>query len=233
MEPFTITTARLELRPFRADDVADVLVYASDEDFGRYVPTVPYPYGPQDAETFVARATATDWSTVPTFAVVLAGEVIGASNLEVDRGAAMLGYAIGSRWWGRGLGTEIAEAVTGRAFQDYDAVVVWATTDARNVASRRVLDKVGMRLGQHAPLGRRRELRPPVPVAAVDVRVAVGEEVSERRRLLGELVPAAWGSGSKADTSMPPSTPARRPATYPSTSTLGSTSPLRRMTSCR
>lgn len=44
MEPITIRTARLTLRPLLASDIDDVFDYAADEAFGRYIPTVPHPY---------------------------------------------------------------------------------------------------------------------------------------------------------------------------------------------
>jgi RimJ/RimL family protein N-acetyltransferase len=147
MEPFTITTERLVLRPFRAEDVDEVLAYASDEAFARYVPGVPYPYGREHAEAFVSIAVEADWATDPLFAVELDGRVIGGINLMVDEVAtAGLGYALGRAWWGRGLATEMARAVIDRAFGTYEVEVVWATADARNAASRHVMEKVGMRL---------------------------------------------------------------------------------------
>jgi ribosomal protein S18 acetylase RimI-like enzyme len=57
----------------------------------------------------------------------------------------MLGYGIGPSWWGQGLGTEVAQVAVACAFERYEAAVVWASTDADNVASCRVLEKVGMR----------------------------------------------------------------------------------------
>lgn len=41
--PQVIETERLVLRPFRFEDVDDVFAYASNEEWGRYLP-VPYPY---------------------------------------------------------------------------------------------------------------------------------------------------------------------------------------------
>lgn len=147
MAPFTMTTERLSLRPFQAHDIDDALAYASDEAFGRFVPTVPYPYGRHDAEAFVASAMETDWSRAPHWAIALDGRAIGGVNLAMDEeNTAALGYAIGRAWWGQGLGTEVARAAVDCAFERYRVAVVWATADARNTPSRRVLEKVGMRL---------------------------------------------------------------------------------------
>lgn len=142
-----MATERLSLRPFEAEDVEDALAYANDELFGRYVPTVPYPYERHDAETFVAFAMETDWSCDPHWAIDLHGRAIGGVDLSIDEeNTAALGYAIGRAWWGQGLGTEAARAAVDCAFERYGVAVVWATADARNTASHRVLEKIGMRL---------------------------------------------------------------------------------------
>ena len=147
VQRFTLTTDRLVLRPFAPADVDDVLKYASDEEFGRYVPSVPNPYERPHAEAFVAAAVASDWARNPQFAIVLDGRVIGGTEFAVDEAqTASLGYGIGRAWWGCGLATETARAVMTCAFATYDVAVMCATADARNAASRRVLEKVGMRL---------------------------------------------------------------------------------------
>ena len=58
----------------------------------------------------------------------------------------MLGYAIGRAWWGRGIATEAARAGMIWAVETFDLQRVWASTDARNTRSRRVLEKLGMQL---------------------------------------------------------------------------------------
>lgn len=145
--PTEVQTDRLRLRPFRGDDVADALAYRDDPEFARFLPHVPQPFTWGDAEVFVARNMAESWETSPVFAVVLGGTVIGTVNFEVDRAgrAAMLGYALGRRWWGCGFATEAARAGMVWAVGAYGLVRVWASTDARNVRSRRVLEKLGMR----------------------------------------------------------------------------------------
>jgi ribosomal-protein-alanine N-acetyltransferase len=88
------------------------------------------------------------WDRSPTFAVVLDGSLIGTVNFEVeaDTRTAMLGYAIGRAWWGRGIATEAARAAKIWAIETFDLLRIWASTDARNIRSRRVLEKLGMQL---------------------------------------------------------------------------------------
>lgn len=142
-----LRTERLLLRPFRAEDVADAQAYRDDEEFARYLPHIPQPFTRRDAERFVALNMGLDWSLSPTFAVVLDGQVIGSVNVEVEEGrpVAMLGFAIGRRWWGQGVAPEAARAVTMWAIEVFDLTRIWASTDDRNVRSRRVMRKLEMR----------------------------------------------------------------------------------------
>ena len=161
--PIVLRTERLTLRPFQDSDVEDALSYRDDPEFARFLPHIPQPFTRRDAEAFVARNMSEPWARSPTFAVVLEGTLIGTVNFEVaaDMRAAMLGYAIGRAWWGRGLAIEAARAAIAWAVDTFSLVRIWASTDARNVRSRRVLSKLGMqpeavRVGDH--IGRAGEL---------------------------------------------------------------------------
>lgn len=57
-----------------------------------------------------------------------------------------LGYRLHRDTWGRGLATEGSIALVDHAFEDLGAVRVWAETMTVNTASRRVMEKAGMRL---------------------------------------------------------------------------------------
>lgn len=132
--------------PFRDDDVSDALEYRNDAGFVRFLPHVPYPFTRADAERFVATNMSEDWLRSPTFAVVLDGRLIGTANLEIDHEnrTAVLGYAIGRAWWGRGLAAEAARAVVDWAIREFRLTRISASTDPRHTRSQRVLEKLGM-----------------------------------------------------------------------------------------
>jgi [ribosomal protein S5]-alanine N-acetyltransferase len=138
-------TERLLLRPFQEQDVADGLAYRNDAEFARYLPRLPQPSTLQDAEAWVARNMSEPWERLPTFAVVLDDRLIGDVNFNVDSETktAMLGYSFGRQWWGRGIATEAAQAAITWATQAFGLIRIWASTDARNVRSQRVLEKLG------------------------------------------------------------------------------------------
>jgi [ribosomal protein S5]-alanine N-acetyltransferase len=146
VERAVLQTARLLLRPFQADDVADAFAYRNDTEFARFLPHVPQPFTERDAEAFVALNMSEPWERSPTFAVVLQGKVVGTVNFEIETESriAMIGYAIGSKWWGRGIAVEAAEAAMAWAIAAFGLYRVWASTDARHAQSRRVLEKLGM-----------------------------------------------------------------------------------------
>ena len=147
MEPVTLFTERLLLRPFAESDVEEALIYRNDEEFARYLPDIPQPFGREDAARFVATNMAGPWDQYPTFAVEFDGKLIGTVNLEVDADTqtAMIGYAISRACWGKGIAAEAARAAIAWGFETFDLAKVWASTDARHTRSRRVLEKLGMR----------------------------------------------------------------------------------------
>jgi len=147
MTPTMLRTDRLVLRPFQDGDVADALSYRDDREFARFLPHIPQPFTRSDAQTFVTQNMAEPWNQSPTFAVVLDGTLIGTVNFEVEAETrtAMLGYAIGRAWWGKGIATEAARVAMAWAIEAFGLIRIWAATDTRNLRSRRVLEKLGMK----------------------------------------------------------------------------------------
>ncbi len=147
VERIELRTERLLLRPYRLGDVEDELAYRSDPEFARYLYHLPQPFTRRHAEEMVAVAVSEPWEKFQTFAVVLEGSVIGTVNLEQDaeNRTAMLGYAIGRDFWGKGLTPEAARAVIDWGFEAFGLAKIWASTDARHERSWRVMEKLGMR----------------------------------------------------------------------------------------
>ncbi|MEV0898607.1 GNAT family N-acetyltransferase [Actinoplanes sp. NPDC049802] len=139
-----LRTARLRLRAFRPGDVAAVHVYAGDPEVVRFME-----WGPNrlaDTEAFVAEAVDPPEGSHP-FAVERDGVLIGAVALTVtsaEHRRGEFGYVLARGAWGRGYATEVATAVLAHAFE-LGLHRVAATCDPANVASRRVLEKTGLR----------------------------------------------------------------------------------------
>ena len=140
-----IKTERLLLISFRLGDVDDVLAYAADEEWGRYLP-VPRPYLRKDAEEFLAKKTLESWESRAEFAVVFEGTVVGGIGLGIvkEHALGLLGYGIARQLWGKGMTPEAARAVIGYGFQSRGLEKIAATADLRNERSWRVMEKLGM-----------------------------------------------------------------------------------------
>jgi len=72
------------------------------------------------------------------------GEFAGLLEIRVRGGKVDLGYALSRRWWRQGLMSEALVMVVHWALAQPEIYRVWATCDIDNVASARVLERVGM-----------------------------------------------------------------------------------------
>jgi ribosomal-protein-alanine N-acetyltransferase len=123
----TLHTARLRLRPFDDADTDPLFALHSSADVLRY----------WDAPPWSERARAERFITACR---QMAEEGTGA-RLAVDR--VSLGYCYDDAAWGHGYATEAARALLRWAFDTLDLNRVQAETDTRNMASARVLEKLG------------------------------------------------------------------------------------------
>ena len=151
--PPNLSSDRIVLRRLKISDVEDVLDYAADGEWARYLPAVPQPYQREQAEEFITRTILEDWEMHATWAIEIQGRVLGGVNLtvELEHRWARLGYGIARSHWGRGLVAEAAACVLDAAFRELEQLNrVYAITDMRNLASQRVMEKLGMiREGVH------------------------------------------------------------------------------------
>ena len=146
-----LVTDRLVLGPFRADDAPVLERLAGAREIADTTISIPHPYTRADAERFIAfqrEAASRGDETVFGIRLRAGGELLGCVSLrEIDRVhlQAELGYWIGVPHWGRGYATEAAQAVVGYGFGTLGLNRIYAHHMARNPASGRVLERVGMR----------------------------------------------------------------------------------------
>jgi RimJ/RimL family protein N-acetyltransferase len=144
----TLLTARLRLRPFDETDTNDIFALHSNAYVLRYWDAPPWS-ATADAERFIAacRQMAEEGTGV-RLAVerVCGGAFIGWCSLtrwNPGYRSAALGYCFQREAWGHGYATEAAGAVLRWAFETLELNRVQAETDTRNIASARVLEKLG------------------------------------------------------------------------------------------
>jgi len=103
-------------------------------------PQTSFPHAVLTGLSVRAASTALAGPSAPA-----AQEIIGLGDLHLrGSGQGEIGYGIHPRAWGRGLATATARELLRIAFEEHGLHRVYATCDPRNVASARVLTKIGM-----------------------------------------------------------------------------------------
>lgn len=142
-----IETARLILRTVTMDDVEDVALSWRLDD---------RPISRQEAETQVRWMLDNHKQLEPGRLVHLCLAMIqkesqefigwcGLDHRDRAKAAPVLFYLLKARTWGRGLATEAAKAVLGYAFGELGLARVDSAAAFENIASKRVMEKIGMR----------------------------------------------------------------------------------------
>jgi RimJ/RimL family protein N-acetyltransferase len=150
-----LETGRLILRRFTGADVDNLVALDSDPGVMRFLTGAPTPR--EVIETKVLpEFLVPDGSGLGCWAAVerSTGAFVGWFQLRRPQWPlephgpddAELGYRLRTACWGKGYGTEGSLAVIRRAFTELGVTRVVATTMAVNIASRRVLEKAGLRL---------------------------------------------------------------------------------------
>lgn len=145
-----LSTPRLLLREFTADDWPAVLAYQRDPRYLRF-----YEWEDRaeaDVRAFVSIFIGQQQQRPRTrfqLAVTLrdGGRLIGNVGIRMehdDSHAAEIGYELAPDEWGRGYATEAARAMVRFGFDELGLHRIGAWTVADNVASGRVLRKLGM-----------------------------------------------------------------------------------------
>ncbi|WP_410809353.1 GNAT family N-acetyltransferase [Micromonospora sp. 067-2] len=155
VEITNLRTERLELRPVRAEDVDAMLGYRNLPEVTRWLLRTEVDPANFRAEWQRATEDPDDHSVAAT----LDGVVIGTVSLDVvdgmgqpgmpPRTEARLGYIFDPAYGGHGYATEAVSAVVAHAVDKLGVRRITAECFADNLASVRILEKVGMRREQH------------------------------------------------------------------------------------
>jgi RimJ/RimL family protein N-acetyltransferase len=140
-------TERLLLRPGWPEDAPALARTLGDEGIVRNLSRVPWPYGVEQAEEYLARPHDPESVSLLVFRRTRrAPQLIGSAGLRLKPGrAAELGYWISRPHWGLGYATEAADAVITLARDALRLKRIDAAHFLDNPASGRVLRKLGFR----------------------------------------------------------------------------------------
>ncbi len=148
-----ITTARLLLRRWRPADRTPLAAILGDARFARYVGN-GQPLDREAVDAWIVRARAEwlqegfgRWAVVERRGEQLAGYCGLIRPDPGDRTTLEIVYGLATSFWGRGYATEAALAVRDHAFGALGCETVIGFAHPDNLASQRVLRKLGLRLG--------------------------------------------------------------------------------------
>jgi RimJ/RimL family protein N-acetyltransferase len=145
----TLETERLPLRPFVPSDAPAVQRLAGDREIAATTTNVPHPYEDGMAEQWIAsHAERFANGTLAAFAIVVreGNILVGAISLRIEgkHARAELVYWLGKEYWNHGYCTEAAREIVRYGFEALGLNRIHASHFARNPASGRVMQKIGM-----------------------------------------------------------------------------------------
>lgn len=148
----TLATSRLVLRPFDISDGPTVERLAGAREVADTTLSLPHPYPAGGGGEWIAtHAEAWEQREHLTLAICKAGrtgQLIGAIGLRISLKHlhGEIGYWIGADSWGNGYATEAARAIVAFGFGELSLHRIQGRHFTRNVASGRVMQKLGMHL---------------------------------------------------------------------------------------
>jgi len=153
-----LKSQRLSLREFVEADWQSVHSYASDPEVFRYVEGGPL--NEQQSRDSLQKAIVNQREN-PRFDFRLAvtlkmkGKLIGDCRIRILDpnlhpvyrllGQAYIGFYLNRKFWGQGYASEVAQGLLAFGFDQLGLHRIFAWCDSENLASARVLEKVGMR----------------------------------------------------------------------------------------
>lgn len=152
-----LRTERLALRPLRAEDAAELHRLVNDWDVAKSLARVPFPYPRELADEWIASTraqlaegrawhlaiTGIEHAGTPEESEVLVGCV--GLTLDTARKEAELGYWVGRRFWGHGVGPEAAGRIARWALANLGIEKLVASASLENARSQAVLRRIGFR----------------------------------------------------------------------------------------
>jgi RimJ/RimL family protein N-acetyltransferase len=150
----SIRTERLEIEPRVVEHAAELCDALADESVGRYLggPDVTTVEAMIERITYVAGADASEWGErwlnwVVRLAADPARPLIGRIESTVHIGrhprVAEIAYVFGPAWSGHGYATEATAWMLEHLRDEHGAADAFATVDPENVASIRLLERLG------------------------------------------------------------------------------------------
>ena len=148
-----ITGKRLTLRPLSPEDAEAMFGFATDPEVTRFLPWESNTTLPAVRLWLSEQADRRRRGQSLGFAIVHndTGMMIGSTDLmelKLRAGQAELGYLLARNYWNQGLMSEATHLTLAYGFDTMHLTKIYAWVDEANIASRRVLEKLGMQFAE-------------------------------------------------------------------------------------
>ena len=144
----TLKTSRLVLSQFTMCDAERVALLAGDARVSEMTTHVPHPYPIELAKKWIRTHHQQSKNNNFIFAIRQkeTSLLIGCINLDVNNShnKAAVGYWIGVDYWGQGICSEALHKIIDFGFKVKKLNRIWAQHKSQNIASAKVMLKVGM-----------------------------------------------------------------------------------------
>lgn len=147
--PPVVETARLRLRPYRAEDAHDIFAVYSDPEITRYW-SFPAWTSLAQAHAYLGQRLSMEPPSVVAWAVAerASDRLVGATTFFALNGPqcrAEVGYSLARPHHGRGFAAEMLRGAIAHGFDAFGLERIEADVDPRNERSWQLLEKLGFR----------------------------------------------------------------------------------------
>jgi RimJ/RimL family protein N-acetyltransferase len=134
------------VRSYRITDIESITLNANNRNVSKNMRDgFPYPYSLESGKWFVEHSMSLNPET--NFAICVDDVAVGGIGFvlhsDIERVSAEIGYWLGEPYWGKGIVSQAAKAVTEYAIKTHNLTRVFAVPFAYNRGSARVLEKAG------------------------------------------------------------------------------------------
>lgn len=145
-----VESGNIVLRPWVEADAERLAEIANNKNiYDNLRDGFPHPYSIEDAQQFIALQQEENKHS-KVFAIVVDGKVAGSIGgflkEDVYRKNAEIGYYLAEEYWGKGIITKAIKMIVAFLFENFDIIRIYAEPFARNMGSRRSLEKAGFKL---------------------------------------------------------------------------------------
>lgn len=140
----------ISLRPWILSDAPQLALIADNKKIADNLRDgLPSPYTLRDAQDWINLIIPEN--TPPRyFAIISENQIVGTigivSKTNIYRKNFEIGFFLSENFWGRGIMTKAIKAAVSYSFSNFDIERVYAEVFSDNLASRRALEKAGLKL---------------------------------------------------------------------------------------